>query len=110
MLTRKQHELLSFINTKLEATGISPSLEAVRSAVSSLMPWPPKNLPPSALKTPMLGRPLCSSLHKPSTVGSDARNTDSRGIVAVSLAFLSRRLCCSTASRCSSLLAFSNTA
>ena len=33
MLTRKQHELLSFINTKLEATGISPSFEEMKDAL-----------------------------------------------------------------------------
>lgn len=33
MLTRKQHELLSFINERLEATGISPSFEEMKMAL-----------------------------------------------------------------------------
>ena len=33
MLTRKQHELLSFINDRLEATGISPSFEEMKEAL-----------------------------------------------------------------------------
>ena len=33
MLTRKQHELLTFIHEKLEATGISPSFEEMKEAL-----------------------------------------------------------------------------
>jgi len=33
MLTRKQHELLSFIHQRLEATGISPSFEEMKEAL-----------------------------------------------------------------------------
>lgn len=33
MLTRKQHELLRFIQTRLEATGISPSFEEMKEAL-----------------------------------------------------------------------------
>ncbi len=33
MLTRKQHELLTFIQTRLEATGISPSFEEMKEAL-----------------------------------------------------------------------------
>lgn len=33
MLTKKQHELLSFINERLEATGISPSFEEMKDAL-----------------------------------------------------------------------------
>ena len=33
MLTRKQHELLVFINERLEATGISPSFEEMKEAL-----------------------------------------------------------------------------
>ncbi|MGE0667444.1 MAG: transcriptional repressor LexA [Sphingomonadales bacterium] len=33
MLTRKQHELLTFINDRLEATGISPSFEEMKEAL-----------------------------------------------------------------------------
>jgi repressor LexA len=33
MLTRKQHELLLFINARLEATGISPSFEEMKDAL-----------------------------------------------------------------------------
>ena len=30
MLTRKQHELIRFIQTRLEATGVSPSFEEMK--------------------------------------------------------------------------------
>ena len=33
MLTRKQHELLTFIQTRLEADGISPSFEEMKDAL-----------------------------------------------------------------------------
>ncbi len=33
MLTKKQHQLLSFINVRLEATGISPSFEEMKDAL-----------------------------------------------------------------------------
>lgn len=33
MLTRKQHELLSFINNRLNATGVSPSFEEMKAAL-----------------------------------------------------------------------------
>ena len=33
MLTRKQHELLMFIEDRLEATGISPSFEEMKEAL-----------------------------------------------------------------------------
>ena len=33
MLTRKQHELLTFIQTRLEASGISPSFEEMKEAL-----------------------------------------------------------------------------
>ena len=33
MLTRKQHELLRFIQVKLEETGISPSFEEMKEAL-----------------------------------------------------------------------------
>ncbi|MBL26592.1 MAG: repressor LexA [Rhodospirillaceae bacterium] len=34
MLTRKQHELLMFINKRLEATGVSPSFEEMKEALN----------------------------------------------------------------------------
>ncbi|MFN3434022.1 MAG: LexA family protein, partial [Sphingomonas sp.] len=33
MLTRKQHELVCFINDRLEETGISPSFEEMKEAL-----------------------------------------------------------------------------
>jgi repressor LexA len=35
MLTRKQHELLSFIQTRLDASGISPSFEEMKERSTS---------------------------------------------------------------------------
>ena len=34
MLTRKQHDLLSFIHTRLQATGVSPSFEEMKEALA----------------------------------------------------------------------------
>lgn len=34
MLTRKQHDLLTFINERLQATGVSPSFEEMKDALS----------------------------------------------------------------------------
>jgi repressor LexA len=34
MLTRKQHDLLSFIHTRLQTTGVSPSFEEMKEALS----------------------------------------------------------------------------
>ena len=34
MLTRKQHELLSFIDSHLKETGVSPSFEEMKEALS----------------------------------------------------------------------------
>ena len=39
MLTKKQHELLLFINQKLAATGVSPSFDEMKDALKLRWPW-----------------------------------------------------------------------
>ena len=38
MLTRKQHELIRFIQVKLEETGISPSFKVILRPISPYLP------------------------------------------------------------------------
>ena len=54
MLTRKQHELLVYIDRHLRETGFSPSFEEMKEAVSPLrmMTVSPSRMPASTIESP----------------------------------------------------------